>query len=90
MTGDTRSLWLVFTPMLKSPAFTPCVSVWGIGTNSDVIPSTIISNPAKSNIFIKRPHLGAYVRLRVTAFATFNKLVKALTAALGQRQSAQQ
>src|SRR5208282_2859789 len=50
--GDTRSLWLVFTPMFTSPALIPCVSVRGMGTRRDAIPSTTTSNPANSRIFI--------------------------------------
>src|SRR5580700_2805623 len=38
--------------MFTSPALMPCVSVWGMGTIRDAIPSTTTSKPANRRTFI--------------------------------------
>jgi len=69
MIGDTRSLWVVSTPMFTSPALIPCFSVWGIGTSRDAIPSTTKIRPANKHDFHKwlRRHLQHTTRTSVRA-----------------------
>src|SRR4051794_33175402 len=51
MIGERRSLWVVCTPKLTSPALIPCVSVLRIGMTNEAIPKTSRSMPTYRTFF---------------------------------------
>src|SRR5436853_3625521 len=61
--GETRSLWWVWTPISMSPALIPCRSVRGMATKRDAIPRINTNTPTHNRAFIDAspaaPDLGA-------------------------------